>query len=82
MDFWITLATIIATLLLGQLSKKFEIVKKKQIPLQNMLIGVLVFLTQYLITKNLNVAVAVSGIMSGGVYDLGKAILQIFKKEE
>ena len=82
MDFWITLATIIATLLLGQLSKKFEIVEKKQIPLQNMLIGVLVFLTQYLITKNLNVAVAVSGIMSGGVYDLGKAILQIFKKEE
>lgn len=47
-----------------------------------MLIGVLVFLAQYLITKNLNVAVAVSGIMSGGVYDLGKAILQIFKREE
>ena len=27
-DFWITLATIIATLVLGQLSKKYELVGK------------------------------------------------------
>ena len=30
LDFWITLATVVITLILGQLSKKFELVAKKK----------------------------------------------------
>lgn len=81
-DFWITLATIIATLVLGQLSKKYELVGKKKIPLQNLFIGLFVCLVQLLITKDFNTAVALSGILSGGIYDIGKSFIKIFEKEE
>ena len=81
LDFWITLATIVATIIIGQLTKKFTDLETKQIPLQNLAIGILVCIIQYAITRDINTAVAVSGIISGGTYDLGKAIKQIFSKE-
>ena len=81
-DFWVTLATIIITLILGQLTKKYTNLDKKKIPIQNIFIGLFVFGVEYLITKDLNIAVATSGILSGGIYDLGKALLQLFKKED
>lgn len=81
-DFWVTLATIIATLFLGQLSKKFEIIEKKQIPLQNLCIGVIVCVIQFAITRDINTSVAISGLFSGGMYDLGKALLNVFSNGE
>lgn len=81
-DFWVTLATILVTLILGQLSKKFELIEKKKIPIQNLFIGLFVFVMQYIITRDLNMAVVVSGIFSGGIYDFGKAIIKIFEKGE
>ena len=82
LDFWVTLATIIVTILIGQLTKKYTDLETKQIPLQNLAIGIVVCLIQYAITKDINIAVATSGIMSGGIYDIGKAINQIFNKGE
>ena len=81
-EFWVTLGTVIITIILGFVSKKYNLVDSKKIPIQNMFIGLFVFLVEWLITKDLNVAVAVSGIWSGGAYDLGKAFIQLFKKEE
>ena len=81
-DFWITLATVIITLILGQVTKKFTNIDKKKIPLQNMFIGIFVFLVEYLITKEVSIAIALSGIFSGGMYDLGKAFMQLINKEE
>jgi len=81
-DFWVTLATVIITIILGFVTKKYTKIDNKKIPIQNMFIGVFVFLVQWIITKNLNVAVATSGILSGGIYDIGKAIIQLFKKED
>ena len=81
LDFWITLATIVATIIIGQLTKKFTDLETKQIPLQNLAIGILVCIIQFAITRDINTAVAVRGIISGGTYDLGKAIKQIFSKE-
>lgn len=80
-DFWVTVGTIIATIILGSMSKKFKWVDNKRIPLQNIIIGLFVFIIQYLITQDLNGAVAISGILSGGIYDIGKAISQILNKE-
>ena len=82
LDFWITLATIIATIVIGQLTKKFTNLETKQIPLQNLTIGIVVCIIQYAITHDINTAVAVSGIISGGTYDLAKAIKQVFSKGE
>ena len=81
-EFWVTLGTVIITIILGFVTKKFTKIDNKKIPIQNMFIGLFVFLVQWLITKDLNVAVAVSGIFSGGIYDLGKALIQLFNKEE
>jgi hypothetical protein len=81
-DFWITLGTIIATLVLGFITKHFTKLDNKKIPLQNMFIGLFVFAVQYLITKDLNTAVAISGIFSGGLYDVGRALIKLFEKGE
>ena len=82
LDIWITIATIIATLIIGELTKKFTDLKSNQIPLQNITIGVIVCLIEYAITRDINVAVAMSGIISGGTYDVGKSLKQLFNKEE
>ena len=81
-DFWVTLATLIATLVLGQLSKKYTKISSKLIPLQNIFIGVFVCFVEYLITKDFNAAVIVSGVYSGGIYDICKSLLQLVKKED
>lgn len=82
LDYWIAIATIIATIIVGQFTKKFTDLETKQIPLQNLAIGIIVCIIQFAITRDINTAVALSGIMSGGIYDAGKAIKQIFSKEE
>lgn len=82
LDYLIAFATIIATIIIGQLVKKFTTLESKQIPLQNLAIGIIVCIIQYAITRDINTAVAISGILSGGTYDLGKAIMQIFSKGE
>lgn len=81
LDFWITFATIIATIIIGQLTKKYTDLESKQIPLQNLAIGIIVCIIQFAITRDINTAVAISGLMSGGIYDLSKSINQIFSKE-
>ncbi len=82
LDYWIAFATIVATIIIGQLVKKYTDLETKQIPLQNLAIGIIVCIIQFAITRDINTAVAISGILSGGTYDLGKAISQIFSKEE
>lgn len=81
-EFWITITTIIITLILGEISKKNEWVEKQKLPLQNLLIGIIVCTIEYIITKDFNTAVAMSGIMAGGVYDLCKSIKKLFSKDE
>ena len=80
-EIWVTVVTMIVTLVLGELSKKYGKIKSKIIPLQNLLIGLCVCLIEYAITKDFNAAIALSGIASGGIYDVTKAISQIFEKE-
>ena len=81
-DVWIVLATVIASLIVGELTKKFTKIESKKIPLQNMLIGLIVCGIEWAITKDFNGAILISGIASGGVYDLGKALKQVLVLEE
>ena len=50
--------------------------------MQNIVIGLIVCIVEYVITKDLNIAVAMSGLISGGTYDLGKSIKQFAGIEE
>ena len=81
-DFWITIATMLATLIIGELSKKFTKINSKRIPIQNLLIGVIVCGIEYLITRDFNSAVAISGIFSGGVYDIAKSVSLVLKEDK
>ena len=62
--------TMIVTWLLGILAKRYKYIDVNLIPLQNLFIGVLVMGAEWLITKDINAALAMSGLMAGGAYDL------------
>lgn len=82
LDLWVAFATVVATIIIGQLTKKITLLESKQIPLQNITIGIIVCIIEFAITKDFNIAIAMSGLISGGTYDLGKAIKQVFSVEE
>lgn len=80
----ITLVTFIVTLILGFVSKKSKFISNNLIPVQNLLIGLIVAVIEWIITKDFNTAIALSGIMAGGAYDIVHNIqkMKIENKEE
>lgn len=80
----ITLVTFIVTLILGFISKKSKFISNNLIPVQNLLIGLIVAVVEWIITKDFNTAIALSGIMAGGAYDIVHNIqkMKIENKEE
>lgn len=66
----ISLFTVIVTILLGYFSKKSKYISTNLIPIQNLLIGVIVAIIEYIFTKNFSSAIAMSGIFAGGTYDI------------
>ena len=82
----LTMITIVVTILFGCLSKKISWFKNYMIPLQNLTIGIIFALVEWIITKNFNLAIAMSGLMAGGTYDLAKnlklAYEEFTKKDE
>ena len=76
----VTLVTIIVTYLLGILAKKSSFINNKLIPIQNILIGLIVAIIEWIITKDFKVAIALSGILSGGLYDVGHNLQKLIKE--
>lgn len=66
----VSLITIIVTLILGVVSKKSSKIKNNLIPIQNLLIGTIVAIVEWIITKDFNSAIALSGLIAGGTYDI------------
>ena len=77
----ISLITIIVTFVLGILSKKSVFIKNNLIPVQNLIIGCIAFVIDYIITKDVNASLIGVGLFTGGTYDLVKNI-QLLKPEE
>lgn len=76
----LTLVTIIVTWVLGALAKKSTFVKNELIPLQNILVGLIVALIEWAITKDFSTAIALSGIFAGGLYDIPNNLKKILQK--
>ena len=76
----LTIVTILVTWVLGWASKKSTFIKNELIPLQNILVGVIVALIEWAITKDFSTAIAVSGVLAGGTYDIFHNLEKIFKK--
>lgn len=66
----ISIITMIVTFVCGYLSKKSTFISNNLIPIQNILIGLVVALVEFFVTKNFSVAISISGIIAGGTYDI------------
>ncbi|MGN1298232.1 MAG: hypothetical protein ACI4VH_07495 [Clostridia bacterium] len=77
----ISLVTIIVTWGLGIISKKYTSLNNKLIPIQNILIGVIVALIEWIVTKDFSTAIALSGVIAGGTYDVFHNLKKIVRGE-
>lgn len=70
LEYIITLVTIILEILLGFISKKNPKIKNQLIPIQNLLVGLIVAIIEFITTKDFETAIAISGLVAGGTYDI------------
>ena len=70
----ISIVTFFVTLICGILTKKCPKISNKIIPLQNLLIGLIVAIIEWIITKDFKTAIALSGLLAGGTYDIAHNI--------
>lgn len=78
----ITLVTILVTFLCGVIAKRVSWFNTNLIPIQNILIGVIVAGIEWIITKDFSTAIALSGLIAGGTYDIIHNLEKILRKEE
>lgn len=78
----ITLVTIIVTWLLGLVAKKVKWFNNAMIPVQNICVGVFVAIIEWIITKDFKVAIALSGLIAGGSYDILHNLEKIIRKDK
>ena len=73
----VVLVTVVVTFLCGLIAKKVSWFNNHLIPIQNILIGVIVAIIEFIITKDFSVAIALSGLIAGGAYDIGNNLKKI-----
>lgn len=77
----ITIVTIVVTWILGVVAKKSTWINNNLIPLQNIVIGLIVAAIEWIITKDFSMAIALSGLIAGGSYDIFHNLEKLFKGE-
>lgn len=75
----LSLVTIVVTLIMGQISKKNKWLSNNLIPIQNIIIGVIMAIVEYIITKDFSAAITISGLAAGGIYDIASNLNKIKK---
>lgn len=78
----IGIVTFFVTLILGIISKKNDKINNYIIPIQNITIGIIATIIEYLITKNLNLSIMAVGLFTGGTYDLVHNLNKLFNIKE
>lgn len=82
-NYIVGITTVAITLLAGEVAKKYpNLNKKKIIPIQNLIIGLIIAIVNWIMTKDFNVAIAASGLFAGGMYDLLSNLKTLTEKEE
>lgn len=77
----VNMVTFFVALILGELAKRFDLINKNKIPLQNLCIGIIVSCIEYIITKDFKTSIMLSGITAGGVYDIFHNLNKILNKD-
>lgn len=76
-EYLIALITVIVEIIMGFVTKKNPKISNKLIPIQNLLIGVIVAIVEFIITKDFKTAIAISGLIAGGTYDVVKNLIKL-----
>ena len=76
------LVTLAVTLVLGVISKKSKYIKSNFIPVQNVIIGLIMAIVHWIITKDFSLAITLSGVLGGGIYDIPSNLLKLRKPQE
>lgn len=66
----LTLVTFVVSFICGFITKKCPKISNKIIPIQNLAIGLIVAIIEWIITKDFSTAIALSGVLAGGTYDI------------
>ena len=82
MEVIMSLVTIIVSTILSIIAKKVSWITNHIIPLQNLIIGIVISVIYYIMTKNISIAVASAGLLVGGTYDLVKNLNELINKKK
>lgn len=74
--------TMIITWLMGIFAKKSKYISTHLIPVQNLLIGIIVTLIYWAISKDFQAALLVTGSLAGGLYDIAHNLQKLTDKKE
>lgn len=77
----VTVVTFFITFILGLISKKSSFIKNEMIPIQNLLVGLTVAVIEWIITKDMETGIILSGILAGGTYDIFHNLEKIVKSD-
>ena len=69
-NFILYFATLLVTWILGYFAKRSNYINNHLIPIQNLLVGIIVTLVYWLFTKDFEAALAITGSLAGGLYDI------------
>ena len=69
-DNILMIITMIVSFVLATITKKYKFISNNLIPLQNILVGLIVAIIEWIITKDFEVVLALSGVIAGGTYDV------------
>ena len=73
----VAIITFLVALALGEITKRIPQISNKIIPIQNLAVGMAVAIVEYAITKDFNTAIALSGLVAGGTYDIIKNLSKL-----
>ena len=77
----VAIVTFFIAFILGLISKKSSFIKNEMIPIQNLLVGLTVAIIEWIITKDMETAILLSGILAGGTYDIFHNLEKIVKSD-
>lgn len=78
----ISIITMIVTFICGYFAKKSTFINNNLIPIQNILIGLIVAIIEFIITKDFSLAITISGIIAGGTYDVFHNLNKMINKDK
>lgn len=80
MEIIVTFLTMVLTWILGFIAKKCPYVNNNLIIIQNIVVGLIVSIFYYIVTKDFNLAIALSGVFADDGYNLIHNLKKLLEK--